>query len=170
MCTATVQFSDGSTPVDFNGDSQTALGDGFVLFPFTASTSATSGVAVVTCTLDGQSLTSTTPFLIAAPGRPAGGAGTLGVGVTVNPSIVRNGQQLTVNATTAPGALCVADVPLPATSGLPFNGYAQTVPSDGVVNWTFTVQTPGTGPATAIVNCSTPTQSGIGSASFSVSS
>lgn len=66
VCTASVVTPVG-TPGNFNGASQTALGDGLVVFPFTVGQTAGQGTAVVTCTYNGQTLRTTTTFTINPP-------------------------------------------------------------------------------------------------------
>jgi hypothetical protein len=48
----------------FNPGPQIALVDGFTVFPFLVNTSATSGTATAVCTLNGQSITTTTTFTL----------------------------------------------------------------------------------------------------------
>jgi hypothetical protein len=169
LCTASVKFSDGKTPANFDGGPQTALSDGFVVFPFASSATATSGLAKVTCTLNGQTKTSLTNFLISQPSGSTGqNAGTLPVSVSVNPEVVANGQQLTITVHSTPSALCVAQVAFSDNAGIPFNGFAQKVPGNGTVSWTFMVNTPGTGQASAIANCVGGVQTGQDTATFTV--
>jgi hypothetical protein len=164
-----VRFNNGTTPLNFNGGPQTALSDGFVVFPFASSSTAGSGTARVTCTLNGQTQTSISTFLISQPGGATNAAlGSLPVTVSVSPATVANGQQLTISAQTTPNALCVAQIAFVSTAGIPFNGFAQKVPGSGLVSWSFTVQTPGAGQATATVNCVAGAPTGQGSASFTV--
>lgn len=169
VCTASVKFNNGTRPVNFDGGPQTALSDGFVIFPFASSTTAGAGFAKVTCTLNGQTQISMTNFLISQPGGSTNASiGTLPVSVSVSPQSVANGQQVTITAHSVPAALCVAQIAFVTTAGIPFNGYAQKVPGNGTISWTFTVQTPGTGVATAIVNCASGVATGQGSADFTV--
>jgi hypothetical protein len=171
VCTASVRFSNGKAPANFDGGPQTALSDGFVIFPFASSATAGSGTAKVTCNLNGQTQSSFTNFLISQPGGSTNAdLGTLPVSVSVSPQTVSNGQQLTITAHSTPSAICVAQIAFVSTAGIPFNGYGQKVPGNGMISWTFTVQTPGTGQATAIVNCVGGIQTGQGSATFTVTS
>jgi hypothetical protein len=70
-CTAVVGYLPNGAPsaADFNGSPQVALADGLAIFPLTVNTQAyqTSGVAVVSCTLNGQTATTTQPFVINPP-------------------------------------------------------------------------------------------------------
>jgi hypothetical protein len=169
VCTASVKFGNGKTPVGFDGGPQTALRDGFVVFPFASSTTAGSGTAKVTCTLNGVTVSSISTFLISQPGGSTNAAlGTLPVTVSVSPETVSNGQAVTITAHSTPNALCVAQIDFVATAGIPFNGFAQKVPGNGTISWTFTLQTPGTGQATAVVNCVAGIQTGQASANFTV--
>ncbi len=170
VCTASVKFNNGKAPTNFDGGPQTALSDGFVLFPFTSSTTATSGLGKVTCTFNGQTQISLTNFLISQPAGATGQSpGTLPVSVSVSPQTVANGQQLTITVHSTPSALCVAQIAFSNNAGIPFNGFAQKVPGNGTVSWTFTVNTPGTGQANAIANCVGGVQTGQDSATFTVS-
>jgi hypothetical protein len=171
VCTASVKFNNGQTPANFDGGPQTALSDGFVLFPFASSSTAGAGVAKVTCTLNGLTQASVTNFLITQPGGSSTqSVGTLPVSVSVSPQTVANGQQLTVTVHSSPSALCVAQIAFSDNAGIPFNGFAQKVPSNGTVSWTFTVNTPGTGQASVIANCVGGTQTGQDTTTFTVTS
>ncbi|HEX6509760.1 MAG TPA: hypothetical protein VF221_19200, partial [Chloroflexota bacterium] len=109
-------------------------------------------------------------FLIGQSGTNNPAAGTLPVSVSASPSVVTSGQQLVLSATTLPGALCVARITLTASAGIPFNGFSQLVPGNGLISWTFTVQAPGPGVATAIVDCIAGTATGEGTGQFTVGS
>jgi hypothetical protein len=71
VCTAKVGYlpNGGPLPADFNGSPQVALADGLVIFPLTVNALSfqTMGVAVVTCTLNGQTATTSQPFSINPP-------------------------------------------------------------------------------------------------------
>jgi hypothetical protein len=166
VCNAGIRFNDNTSPQDFGP--QTALSDGFVVFPFTASKTAGSGTATVSCTLGAQSQSSNSFFLVSQGGATNPSAGTLPVSAGANPQTVASGDQLTISAQTTPGAQCVARIVLSATEGIPFNGYVQTVPSNGLISWTFTVQTQGIGQASAIVDCILGTMTGESIAGFTV--
>jgi hypothetical protein len=72
VCTSRVRYANGRTPTatEFFGGAQTALQDGFVVFPLTVNTSATSADAVITCRLGGQTLQTTTTITVASTGTP----------------------------------------------------------------------------------------------------
>jgi hypothetical protein len=63
-CIASVVFGGDGSPADLNPGPQFALQDGLAIFPFTVNTSASIGTATATCTIPGQSVTTSTTFTI----------------------------------------------------------------------------------------------------------
>jgi hypothetical protein len=72
VCVARVRYANGTGPTSsqFSGAAQTALQDGFTIFPLTVNTTATSGEAQVACTLGGQIIIATTTLTICQPTTP----------------------------------------------------------------------------------------------------
>jgi hypothetical protein len=70
-CRATVGYlpNGGPSTADFDGSPQVALADGFAIFPLrvNAQPYQTSGVAIVSCSLNGQTATTSQPFVINPP-------------------------------------------------------------------------------------------------------
>jgi hypothetical protein len=102
VCTSSVTYNDNTVPANFTDGAQVAGSDGLVSWTFTENTTATGGTAKVTCSLNGQTQTSTTAFTVVPP-TPTPGAGAAAATSSGKP----------VTCSTAGGVQATAGVQLP---------------------------------------------------------